>query len=275
MSMDDNAPTNTAIATSPADLADKRFVLATDLDGTFLGGSDEDRKTLYDWIEANRETIGLIFVTGRDPDFIHALCDSNVPWPDYVVGDVGTTIASVTNQKVVPIEALEEEIAGLWDDSGARVREALEGHGGLTLQPTDFRYRVSYDMDPKSFTRESIDTVHEMGLDHIVSDSRYFDVLPKGISKGPSLKRLVAHLGISPNRVLAAGDTLNDLSMLECGLPAVAVGGAETALIERIETLDHVHIAKAVGAAGILEAVEAFDLHDIPASAASEQSQTT
>ena len=80
-------------------LKDRQFVLATDLDGTFLGGSDEDRRKLYDWIEANRETVGLIFVTGRDPEFIGELCSSNgVPWPEYAVGDVGTTIATVSRR---------------------------------------------------------------------------------------------------------------------------------------------------------------------------------
>jgi hypothetical protein len=51
---------------------------------------------LYDWIEENRASVGLIFVTGRDPGFIRNLTrKGNVPRPDYVVGDVGTTIAAV------------------------------------------------------------------------------------------------------------------------------------------------------------------------------------
>lgn len=245
-------------------LAARRMVLATDLDGTFLGGSEADRSTLYDWIEANRDSVGLIFVTGRDPQFIAELCDGGVPWPEYVIGDVGTTIARVQNRLIAPIDAMEAEIAARWGDAGDRVRETLAGHPGLTLQDTEFRYRVSYDMAPDAFTRASIDAVDEMGLDHIVSDARYFDVLPRGVSKGPSLKRLVAHLGIVPGVVLAAGDTLNDLSMLECGLPAVCVGGAETALVERVETLPHVHVATAIGAGGILEAIRALDLHDAP-----------
>ena len=49
------------------DISEKKLVLATDLDGTFLGGSDEQRSSLYSWIEANRAQVGLIFVTGRDP----------------------------------------------------------------------------------------------------------------------------------------------------------------------------------------------------------------
>ena len=48
----------------------------------------------------------------------------------------------------------------------------------------------------------------KLGLDSLVSDNRFFDVLPRGVSKGPSLRRLIAHLDIPEDRVLAAGDTL-------------------------------------------------------------------
>ncbi|EKE44009.1 alpha,alpha-trehalose-phosphate synthase [Oceaniovalibus guishaninsula JLT2003] len=243
------------------ELGGKTFVLATDLDGTFLGGSAEDRRTLYDWIEENRDSIGLIFVTGRDPGFIADLCKDGVPWPDYVVGDVGTTIARMRDGMQSPMPELEAEIAAAWDDAGERVRDALRDAPGLTLQSTDFRYRVSYDLDAATFERDAIDRIDALGLDHLISDNRYFDVLPPGISKGPSLKRLVAHLGVPPDRVLAAGDTLNDLSMIECGLPAVVVGGAEQALVDRVAPLRHVHIAEARGAGGIMEAIRVLDLH--------------
>ncbi len=242
----------------------RKFVLATDLDGTFLGGSDADRKRLYNWIEANRDTIGLIFVTGRDPKFIRELCDGGVPWPEYVIGDVGTTIAKVTDGTIEPIEPLEEDIASRWDNAGDPVRAALDGHPGLTLQPTEFRYRVSYDLHPDSFDPAAHDIVEKLGHDSLVSDNKYFDVLPRGVSKGPSLKRLVAHLDIDSETVLAAGDTLNDLSMLQCGLPAVAVGGSEPDLLSRVQHLQQVHKATAIGAAGILEAVAVRNLHPVP-----------
>ena len=247
-------------------LRERDFVLATDLDGTFLGGTDENRAALYDWIEENRATIGLIFVTGRDPEFIADICDgTNVPWPDYVIGDVGTTIAEVRDGgSIAPIGALEEDISQRWGDKGDAVREALHGHPGLTLQRTPFRYRVSYDLAADDYRPGAEDKVAALGLDHLVSDNRFFDVLPKGVSKGPSLKRLVAHLGIEEPRVLAAGDTLNDLSMLESGIQAVAVGGAEAALLDRVSHLDHVFPATEIGAAGILQAVAALDLHPPP-----------
>ncbi|WP_342069503.1 HAD-IIB family hydrolase [Yoonia algicola] len=239
------------------DIADKKFVLATDLDGTFLGGSDDQRAGLYNWIAANRDHVGLIFVTGRDPGFIHDIArKGDVPRPDYVVADVGTTIASMDhNNHVSPIAELEAEIATAWGDAGTKARFVLNGRRGLKLQSTLFRYRLSYDMDPDEFDEGAIDAIADLGLDTILSDNRFFDVLPKGVSKGPSLLRLLTHLNIDNRRVLVAGDTMNDLSMLKMGLPAVAVGGSEQSLIEKVADLPHVHAAEAVGAAGIVEAI--------------------
>lgn len=254
--------TATAVA-----LRDKTMVLATDLDGTFLGGPEPARRALYDWIEDNRETVGLVFVTGRDPAFIMELCETTaVPFPEYAVGDVGTTIAEVCpTAGVTPIAELETTIADAWKDSGKKVVQALDGWPGLMLQPTPFRYRVSYDLNPAAFDEGAKQIVTDMGLDWLISDNRYFDVLPKGISKGPSLKRFLAHLQVSPGRVLAAGDTLNDLSLLSAGLPSVAVGNAEAALRAELGDRPGLHHAAGHGAAGIAEAIMAFDLHPLGA----------
>jgi HAD-superfamily hydrolase, subfamily IIB len=217
---------------------------------------EEDRARFYAWIENNRDRVGLIFVTGRDPGFINQLIRKGVPRPDYVVGDVGTTIAEVDERGIIaPIAALEDAIAEAWNNGDARVKAALRGIKGLTLQGTAFRYRVSYDMDPDAFDSAALDIVADLGLDALVSDNRFFDVLPKDVSKGPSLLRLLTHLGVDNNRTLVAGDTLNDLSMLTLGLPAVAVGGSEQGLLDRVADLDHVHSAEGVGVSGIAEAI--------------------
>jgi HAD superfamily hydrolase (TIGR01484 family) len=242
-------------------IADKPLVLATDLDGTFLGGDERSRAGLYSWIENNRKDVGLIFVTGRDPKFVRDLTRSHgVPRPDYVVGDVGTTIAKVGDDHLLsPIPELEAEIEAAWKGSGTRVEMALKDVAGLRLQPTGFRYRVSYDMDPKKFDDRAFDIVAGLGLDAITSADCFFDVLPKDVSKGPSLLRLLSHLSIDNRKCLVAGDTLNDLSMLSLGLPAVAVGNSEEKLLEALAGKDHVHFAKGAGAAGIAEAILAFE----------------
>ena len=243
------------------DISKKEMVLATDLDGTFLGGTDKDRKAFYAFIENNRDRVGLIFVTGRDPGFIVNEVKNGLPAPEYVIGDVGTTIARFDAQgHVAPIVELEAEIAEAWGIAGQSVLTALSRAKGLTLQSSGFRYRASFDMDPSTFDRSALDVVADLGLDALISDNRFFDVLPKGVSKGPSLVRLLAHLGIANKRTLVAGDTLNDLSMLELGLPAVAVGGSEPGLLTRLDGQSHVHCAEGVGVAGIAEAIVEFAL---------------
>jgi HAD superfamily hydrolase (TIGR01484 family) len=244
------------------DIADKDLVIATDLDGTFLGGTEDERARFYKWIRANRDRIGLIFVTGRDPGFINKLTKRDgVPRPDYVVADVGTTVATVdVNHVIAPIPELEEEIARAWGNATATVQHALRGLPGLTPQSTGFRHRMSFDMDPAQFDPRAVEVIEKLGLDALVSADRFFDVLPRGVSKGPTLMRLLDHVGVEAKRTLVAGDTLNDLSMLQLGLPAVAVGGSEPALIDRVSDLEHMHIAKGHGVAGIAEAILAFGM---------------
>jgi HAD superfamily hydrolase (TIGR01484 family) len=244
----------------------KQFILATDLDGTFLGGSEDDRATLYRFIEERRADVGLVFVTGRDPRFIEQLCADgsvpySIPWPDYVVGDVGTTIAELAGatREVRPLPALEAEIAELWNDNGARIRALLDQAAGLTLQDTPFRHRVSYHFDPQTYDGAAERIVRHHGFDALISADRFFDVLPPGVSKGPSLRRLLKHLGVADDRVLVAGDTLNDLSLFETGLRGVAVANSEPALIARLDGHRNAYRAGKPGAAGITEAIRHFE----------------
>ena len=246
------------------DRSNWRFVLATDLDGTFLGGTRQMRHDLYRWIARNRNNIGLIFVTGRDGDFISDLCDSfEAPWPDYIIGDVGTTIAHVDplTHTILPISELEADIRTAWNDGAAFVRQTLDGSPGLSPQNTPFRYRMSYHWDPKTYDPACIAPIEAAGYDVLISHGCFLDVLPAGVSKGPSLLRLLTTLSITHDRVLVAGDTLNDLSMFETGLRGAIVGEAETALLEATQHLPLAYRCKAPGAGGIMEAVRVFDLY--------------
>jgi HAD superfamily hydrolase (TIGR01484 family) len=235
-----------------------QLILATDLDGTFLGGSAADRSRLYELIQARRNDIVLIFVTGRDLPFIRALCrDTDVPWPDYVIGDVGTSVAGAD---LMPLHDVEAEIAELWADRGDQVRAMLADTPGLRLQPTPFRYRVSYDYDPASFDRDLVPKIETAGFDVLLSADRFLDVLPPGVAKGPTLLRLLDHLVFDPDRVLVAGDTLNDLSLFQTGLKGVAVGNSEPALVHKLHGLASVYRSRGDGAAGILEAIDHLQL---------------
>lgn len=236
------------------------LVLATDLDGTFLGGSVEDRRALYNWVQAERSRVALVFVTGRDPDFISALCASgDVPAPDYVIGDVGTTIARFENLTLHPIAALEAPILRRWHGKPELVRTRLAAVRGLWLQPVPFRHRLSYQYDDR-FNSDSLTVLDGLGVDILISHGCFVDILPEGVSKGPSLLRLLDHLKLPSTQVLVAGDTMNDLSMFQTGLHGAVVGGAESELLEATRALPLAYHCRAPGAGGILEAIRAHSL---------------
>lgn len=232
------------------------LVLATDLDGTFLGGADEERRRLYDHLAA-RDDLMLIFVTGRDIDFVAELiAEPGMPRPHYIVGDIGTSVFDGTTLE--PVAELEAPIAARWGDSGARVTALLAGDPGLRLQDTAFRHRVSYDYDPALLSPRSVAKVEAAGFDCLLSADRFFDVLPKGVSKGPTLTRLVEALELDREAVLVAGDTMNDLSLFQTGFRGVAVGNSEPRLKAAVARLRNVYCSPSPGAAGIADAIRHF-----------------
>ena len=164
------------------------FTLATDLDGTFLGGTDAERDALYTWIEDHRASMTLIFVTGRDLAFIEDACaEGTMPWPDHVVGDVGTTIAKRDPEsgRLLPDAKLEAPIAKLWGDGIGSLGATLDAAPGIAPQRGPFRHRMSYHYEPESFDPETVSAIEAEGFDCLISDNRFLDVLPRGISKGP------------------------------------------------------------------------------------------
>jgi hydroxymethylpyrimidine pyrophosphatase-like HAD family hydrolase len=233
-----------------------RLVLATDLDGTFLGGAEAQRRALYDHL-LTRPDLLLVFVTGRDIDFVADLIRTpRMPRPDYIIGDVGTSVYHGATLR--PIAALEADIVARWRAANQRVMAMLEGEPGLRLQPTPFRHRVSYDCDPSALAPDIVDRVKAAGFDCLISADRYFDVLPPGIAKGPTLRRLVRVLG--HDRVLVAGDSLNDLSLFQTGFNGVVVGNSEPALVAATARMPTVYHSPQPGAAGILDALRHYRL---------------
>lgn len=241
------------------------LVLATDLDGTFLGGDAEQRQALYEDLRerAAADALLLIFVTGRDLPFVTDLVTAGeVPHPDLIIGDVGTTV--VDGRDLSPVAAVERWIDERWCDAAARVRGLLAGTPGIDLQRIQGGRRVSYDLDPDGFPPEAIARVEREGFDVVASDGRFLDVLPPGVAKGPTLLRLLEDRDIDRDRVLVAGDTLNDLSLFHTGLRAVAVGNSEPALLEAVADLAHVWCSPHPGCAGIADAIARFEADPSP-----------
>lgn len=58
------------------------------------------------------------------------------------------------------------------------------------------------------------------------SELQYIEIMPKGIDKGQALKELTEMLGLTPDRVIACGDSGNDIPMIRYAGLGVAMGNA-------------------------------------------------
>lgn len=231
------------------------MILATDLDGTFLGGSQEDKLQLYRQIREGQD-IQLIFVTGRGIESVWPLLnDSIIPNPDYIICDVGATV--LNGRTLEAIQPLQPDIESRWPGTLA-IRKAMEDIPGLRYQEVPQERRCSFYYDETVDWTVVEDAVNALGCDMLKSAGKYIDVLPKGVNKGATLKALVKLLNLQGEKVLVAGDTLNDASLYETGYMGVVVGEAEEKLVTLTKSNKKVFHANRAGAGGILEAIGHF-----------------
>jgi len=230
-------------------------ILATDLDGTFLAGDPENRLKLYQLISTHPD-MTLVFVTGRGLESVlPLLSDPTLPQPDYIICDVGCTVVDGGSQQ--PVGGIQAEIEQYWPGEHA-VEDALAGFAGLRRQEVPQERRCSFLCEPEAVTDHVVAAVDALACDLLYSAGQYLDVLPPGVNKGRTLRRLVEHLDADPENVLVAGDTLNDLSMFEQGFIGVCVGESEPGLLDATESRARVYHATLSGCGGILEAIGHF-----------------
>lgn len=240
--------------------SDPKLVLVTDLDGTLLGGAPRWRKRFYRWLAARRSCVLHVFNTGRDLASIARLMEEQAAMglgsPHLVISDVGCTVAC--GATLTPIPMVVDPIERLWRGQPERLLPLLRTIPGLSPQPVSAVRRLAYLIDPAVLDPSQLRAVEALGVDCLVSGDKYLDVLPAGVNKGSTLSALLDWLDVAQERVVTAGDSLNDLAMFETGLPGVMVGNAEPALVEALPTLRRTYRARAHGCAGIVEGLRHF-----------------
>ncbi len=236
------------------------LVLVTDLDGTLLGGSLGERRRFYAWLEQQRSRVLHVFCTGRDLTSVARLLVEDehmgLRAPHLVIGDVGCTVACGASLQPLPLAV--DPIEARWQGKPDRVLTVMAGAAGVSAQPISSQRRLAYYYDPDSFDHGLIAELEAHGVDCLLSDNRYLDVLPAGVNKGSTLLALLDTLEIDPALVVTAGDSLNDLAMFETGLAGVMVGNAEPALRAKAQHLPRTYGARAPGCAGICEGLHHF-----------------
>jgi Cof subfamily protein (haloacid dehalogenase superfamily) len=100
---------------------------------------------------------------------------------------------------------------------------------------------------------DSLLDAHEDAYSFSRYGTRFCEIMRRGVDKAYGLRGLAAHLGIPLARILAVGDDLNDVTMLEEAGIGVAVNNA---LDEVKAAADHV--TRAQNTDGVVEAINTF-----------------
>ena len=90
-------------------------------------------------------------------------------------------------------------------------------------------------IDPSREFKRMIDVLRPIygdDLNCVNSEDEYFEVLPPGTSKGHALLIAAEWLGVPMREVVAVGDHLNDISMIEAAGVGVAVANAAPATLD-------------------------------------------
>lgn len=236
------------------------LVLVTDLDGTLLAGSSAWRRGFYGWLKQERHRVLHVFCTGRDLDSVARVLQQDghlgLEAPHLVISDVGCTVACGKSLRPIPLAV--EPIDQRWRGLPERLEPLLLDQPGLVPQPRSHNRRLAFYYDPLCLDPGLIPRLRTEGVDCLLSDDRYFDVLPAGVNKGSTLLDLLSWLEVEAGRVVTAGDTLNDLAMFETGLSGVMVANAEPALRQHLPRLPGTYLARGEGCAGIVEGLHHF-----------------
>jgi sucrose-6F-phosphate phosphohydrolase len=221
-----------------------RLLLCTDLDRTLIpnGTALEDRRARELFSKLCRHPgVSLVYVTGRDHRLVvDAIKTYDLPQPDYALTDVGSTIYRIVAGDWQQLEAWSHHLSACWPKTTSRrIRSIVDRVSGPCLQEeakqntfkVSFYVPLQLDVEQiigdinRQLQREgiaanliwSIDEQKGVGL---------LDILPDGADKRQAIRFLQQQLGFADDELLFAGDSGNDLQVINSDIRSILVANA-------------------------------------------------
>jgi len=270
-------------------MAHKRYLICTDLDRTLLpnGLCPDSPHGLQQFARlAAHPGVDIAYVTGRHRELVlEAIAEFRLPVPNYVLGDVGSTIYEIFDGRWRPWLDWQDEIAPCW--AGVSHRDLIQLFAdieALQLQEpgkqNDFKlsYYAPEACDHRTLLRKMQKRLNARGISASLSWSiddlehiGLLDVMPANATKLHALEFLIERKAYQHGNVVFSGDSGNDLPVLTSPLNATLVANARDDVREEAVQLakkqgneQQLYLAKDNYSAGVVEGV----LHYLPAARA-------
>lgn len=196
----------------------RKYTFAVDIDGTITenGGGQIHLDALDALRRLTNMGHNVIFVTGRSSveGFLLAVFGGTTK---ITVGENGGCITRDSN---------EHTLLGNIKDCKLALDAIKESIGNVVEKPvfprmTEIVLERTFDLN------KAKEIVLEKGLDVELADSQYaFHINSSGINKGSGFSKIMEKLSITPNDVIAIGDSETDVPLFKIAKTSVAVGNA-------------------------------------------------
>lgn len=237
------------------------YVLVSDMDGTLIGSDNKISKGNIDAINYFINEGGKFTVaTGRMlPSVLEYKESLNVNLPILIHN--GGKIYDLDKEKIISEVFIEENrkeaikrIANDYPNLGIEIfsNEIVYVYRKcrFTERYNKYNYDIVYDVEDDVWNKNWVKVliIGEEELNEIEkiysekydtgsayrSGSNYFDVVGNGVSKGQALKTLVETYKIDRDKVIAVGDNMNDIEMLQEAKYGFVVANGEKRVKEKI-----------------------------------------
>jgi hypothetical protein len=222
-----------------------RLLVCTDLDRTLIpnGPEPESAHATGHFAQlVSHPRVDLTFVSGRHADLIEkAIRKYRLPVPDFVIGDVGTTIYHVGDEHDwIPQTRWNDIIGPDWNGrSRSDLETLLADLAVLHPQEADKqnRFKLSFyvslhhdqeKIDEAIHTRLKEAGVHARMIWSVDAPDGVglLDVVPRSASKFHAIEALMEQQGFEYSNTVFCGDSGNDLEVLVSPVQAVLVANA-------------------------------------------------
>jgi len=247
----------------------ERLLICTDLDRTLIPNGPQSEspgaRAHFGTLIAH-PGVTLAYVTGRHRALVQqAITYYRLPLPDFVIGDVGTTIYHVgPDQAWRPETAWEDVIARDWRGrSHADMKSLLIDMPALRLQECakQNRHKLSYYVPLQSDRNLLSKRIDERLRQNDIAARLIWsadepagvgllDVLPRRASKYHAIEALMEMRGFDDSDTVFCGDSGNDIEVLASPIPAVLVANSQPEVRRLASRLaregghpDHLYIA--------------------------------
>lgn len=214
-------------------------LVALDIDGTVLprdaGVSAENRR----WISRARQLgLEVTFATGRHrSSMVEQLAKElgfTVPFVTANGSEVWTPDGKLLERHTLPVEDIFflQDLAGQYKANYWAAMSSRVARTGQFPDPKDYS---KYEWLKFGFWSRDASAISGLwqalrehgGFELSNSDPSNIEINPLGVNKASGLKVVCEYVGIDPGQMVAIGDSLNDIPMIEMAGLGVAMGNAQ------------------------------------------------